>query len=295
MSDKAAVRHFLLSTLVSVILLFVFCAFTVDETQRAMVKRFGNLKTTDGQVKIYKPGLHFKVPILDDVLKFDSRILTIELPSASILTKEKKDVMVDLFVKWRIRDFPKYYKNTSGTLGVAERLLREKIVDGLRAEFGQRTIREVVSGERQGVMDTLKKASSASAKHLGIEVVDTRIKRIDLPDAVRRSVYERMRAERKRIADEHRAMGDSKAEAIQAQADAKVVVILAEANEKSKIVRGEGDREAAKIYNDVLKEDLEFYAFYRRMQAYLATFKDKNDILVVKPDSDFFRYFHGDK
>lgn len=277
------------------VLVFVivgFGLFTVHETERAIVLRLGQmLEDAPGQPRIYTPGLNFKIPLVDTIRYFDTRIQTIMISSSRIVTSEKKDVIVDLFVKWRVSDFPAFFTSTSGNRLRAETLLRQKIVDGVRAEFGKRTIKEVVSGERQDIMQNLLKEASESAKHLGIQVVDTRVKRIDLPEEVSDSVYERMRSERQRIAEEHRAMGQSKANILRAKADARATIILAIAEENAKKVRGEGDAEAARIYAEVFGKDPAFYSFYRSLEAYRETFSSQSDILVLEPKGEFFEHF----
>jgi len=274
------------------LLLVGFTVFPVHETERAMVLRLGQLKSdAEGLPKIYEPGLNFKVPLLDTVRYFDTRIQTILISTSRIVTNEKKDVIVDLFVKWKIQDCAKFFTATGGRRDHAEKLLRQQIVNDVRAEFGRRTIKEVVSGERSDLMQSILKEVASSARHLGIQVIDTRVKRIDLPEEVSESVYERMRSERQRIADEHRAQGQAKANVVRAKADARVTVILANAEESAKHVRGEGDAEASRIYAESHGKDKDFFEFYRSMQAYRETFKNKNDILLVKPDGDFFRFF----
>jgi membrane protease subunit HflC len=223
---------------------------------------------------------------------FDKRIQSLEISSSRIPTKEKKELIVDLFTKWRIKDFAKFYNTTSGGNKVrAEQLLREKIVDGLRGEFGRRNLNDVVSQDRQSVMDKIRTDANNTAQILGIEVVDARIVRIELPQEVSEAVFNLMRTERQRVAAEHRAQGQSRAEAIRADADAKVTILRAQAEREALQTRGDGDGQAAKIYADVYGKDPEFYSFYRSMEAYRETFKRSNDMLVIKPDDAFFRYF----
>jgi membrane protease subunit HflC len=285
-------KSYSLMALLALILMASFSIFTVYETQRAIVLRLGKMvEESPGKPLVFLPGLNFKLPMVDTVRFFDMRLQTIIISSSRIVTSEKKDVLVDLFVKWRINDFPTFFTKTSGDLSRAEMLLRQKIVDGVRAEFGRRTIREVVSGERNEIMQSLLKDAAESAKGLGIEVVDTRIKRLDLPEEVSGSVYSRMRSERQRIAEEHRAKGQSKANILRAQADAAVTILLAEAEGAARVIQGEGDAIAAKIYADAYSKDPDFYRFYRSLSAYQTTFSSKDDILVLKPDGAFFQYF----
>jgi membrane protease subunit HflC len=269
--------------------------FVVDETQRAIVLRLGKMLTDSktSQARVLTPGLQVKLPIIDSVRLFDRRLQTLEISSSRIPTKEKKELIVDLFTKWRIIDFSKFYTTTSGNKARAERLLREKIIDGLRGEFGRRKLNDVVSQDRQQVMDKIRMDANNTAKTLGIEVVDARIVRIDLPQEVSEAVFNLMRTERQRVAAEHRAQGRSRAEAIRADADAKVIIIGAQAQREANQMLGEGEAMAAQIYADNYSKDPEFYGFYRSLEAYRETFKRKDDILVVKPDDAFFKYFRN--
>jgi len=267
--------------------------FTVDEAQRGIIKRLGKFQVDDNNVaRILMPGLHFKVPFADTVRFFDKRIQTLELGGSRIPTKEKKELIVDLFIKWRIEDFAKFLNSTDGNISKANRLLRQKTIDGIRAEVGRRNLNNVVSEDRNLVMRNIREDVDMAAKSLGISVIDTRIVRIDLPREVSEAVFELMRTERRRIAGEHRARGKSRAEAVMAHADAQVTVILAKADKDSQTIKGGGDATAARIYADVYSKDPEFYRFYRSLEAYRETFRDKNDMIVLKPDSAFFKYFH---
>jgi membrane protease subunit HflC len=279
----------------AVLLLAYLSVFTVYESNRALVSRLGNLVSNQGVPVVFGPGLHFKIPLISQVVQFDKRLQTLEIQDSRIVTANKKDVIVNSFIKWRINDFAKFYKATNGDVHRAEVLLEQKINDGLRAEFGKRSITDVVSGERTDIMQILLNELDASAKGLGINVVDVRVKRIDLPLDVSGSVYERMRAERHQVAEEHRATGQRDAEKIKAEADARRTVIIATAESESKRLRGEGEGKAAKIYAEAYNQDPEFYSFYRSLLAYEQSFKDKSDILVVKPDNDFFKYFNKKK
>lgn len=285
--------------LVALILASIIAAlslFTVDETQRALVVRLGKMhRDESGQARVLDAGLQMKVPFIDSVVFFDRRIQTLDISSSRIPTAEKKQLIVDLFAKWRIKDFEKFYISTSGYKPRAERLLKEKIEDGLRAEFGRRNLDNIVSQDRQIVMDKIREDANNAAKSLGLEVVDSRIVRIDLPSEVSEQVYSLMRAERQRVATEQRARGQSKAEAIRAGAEAKAVVIEASAERDGNNLKGEGDATAAKIFANVYNQDPEFYSFYRSLEAYKETFSGKNDMLLVAPDDAFFKYFRENK
>lgn len=271
-----------------------FSLFTVYQTERAITLRLGKIQLGADELPIVKgPGLHMKMPFIDSVRYFDTRLQTMSIESSRILTEEKKDVIVDLFIKWRVKDFAVFFIRTGGDKFRAERLLREQAIDGLRAEFGLRTVKEVVSGERQEIMDRLRDDSNAGAASFGIEVMDARIKRIDFPTEVSEKIYDRMRTERERIAAEHRAQGRSRAEVIKAEADARVTILLAESQQKSKQIRGQGDADATRIYAEAYSADPEFYEFYRSLDAYKETFQGNNDILVLKPEGQFFDYFNS--
>ena len=273
--------------------------FIVDEGQKGIVVQFGKVKRVDsGEPRLYEPGLHFKVPLIDQVRKMDARIQTIDSQADRFVTSEKKDLIIDSYVKWKIEDFSKYYLATGGGNKLqAEDLLKRKINNGLRSEIGNRTIKDIVSGERSTVMeDALKKMARSS--ELGIKVVDVRIKQINLPVEVSNSIYQRMRAERTAVAREHRSQGREKAEILRADIDRKVTVMIADAESNARQLRGEGDAEAAKIYADSYKKDPEFFSFVRSMEAYRKSFAGGNDLMVLKPDSEFFRYLkspHGTK
>ncbi len=271
----------------------------VDEGQKGIVVQFGKVKRVDsGEPRLYEPGLHFKVPLIDQVRKMDARIQTLEGQADRFVTSEKKDLIIDSYVKWKIEDFSKYYLATGGGNKIqAEDLLKRKINNGLRSEIGNRTIKDIVSGERSTVMeDALMKMARSS--ELGIKVVDVRIKQINLPVEVSSSIYQRMRAERTAVAREHRSQGREQAEILRADIDRKVTVMIADAESNARQLRGEGDAEAARIYADSYKKDPEFFSFVRSMEAYRKSFAGGNDLMVLKPDSEFFRYLkspHGNK
>lgn len=238
------------------------------------------------------PGLHFKLPFLTTVLYFDTRLQTLGSQLERIPTRDQKFVYVDYFVKWRIVDFYKYYLSTGNYINRATELLQPKVSDSLKAEFGKKLIEEVVSQDRENIMSTIKTELKVKTKSLGIDIIDMRIKRIDLPEEVRESVYNRMRTKRQKVANEHRYEGQRKAEAIKAEADFNAKKIIAEANKQSEILRGKADADAAKIYSDAFNQNPEFYQFYRSLNAYTKVFANKENVLVLGPDSDFFSYFN---
>jgi len=285
-------KNFSIAILTLIFILVVSSVFIIYEGQRGIVFQFSKIKrdaSTD-EMMVFEPGLHFKIPFIASVRKLDARIQTLDEAPDRFVTSEKKDLMVDSFVKWRIVDFSTYYLRTSGSVDNARALLKQKVNNGLRTEFGNRTIKEIVSGDRDSIMAEALESAASSREELGIEVVDVRIKAINLPTEVSVSIYERMRAERTAVAKEHRSQGQEQAEIIRATIDAKVTVMLAEAQKAASTTRGEGDAQAAKIYSDVYSKDAEFYRFYRSLEAYEKSFNSKSDIMVVKPDSDFFHY-----
>jgi len=274
------------------VLLFVgsFTLFTVDEREKAIMFRLGEIVATD-----FDPGIHFKMPIVNNVRKFDARILTLDSNPEEFLTSEKKNVTVDSFVKWRIINAADYFKAMGGDERRAETRISQIIKDNFRNEFGKRTIQEAVSGERSQIMDNLQINASKQVEEFGIEIVDVRIKRIDLPRDVSSSVFRRMEAERERVAKDFRSRGAEEAERIRADADRQREIISAEAYRDAEQIRGTGDAAAAKIYAHAYTQDKEFYSFYRSLDAYKNTFSSKNDIMVIKPDSEFFKYFSASK
>jgi membrane protease subunit HflC len=277
-----------------VVLVIIFSSvFTVTQGHQAIVMRLGDLvKNASGAVKVYEPGLHVKVPLIESVLDFDTRIQTLDIAKSRIVTSQKKDVNVDYYVKWRIVNLDKYYTSTGGIISNATQLLEQQVNNGLRAEFGQRTISEVVSDDRSQIMQSLRTVADKSASNLGIDVIDVRIKTIDLPDEVSNAVFNRMRAERERVAAEHRAEGKSAAEAIRAKADADVTILTAKAMQQAANLQAQGDKSAAQIYATAYNKDPAFYAFYRSLLAYQQTFKHK-DVFVLSPNSQFFKYMNA--
>ena len=265
--------------------------FVVSEIERAVKLRFGEIVQFD-----LEPGLHFKWPIVNSIRYFDSRILTLDAQPQRYLTSEKKALMVDSFIKWRIKDVAKYFTTTGGDEERAKRLLSQRVDTGLRNEFGIRTVKEVVSGERDQLMNSLTSMLDKIAQEeLGVEVIDLRVKRIDLPLEVSDSVYNRMRTERQRLARELRAQGNEVAEKIRATADKDKTIILADAYREAEETRGNGDAKATATYAEAYSKDPEFYDFTRSLKAYQATFQSKGDILLIDPDSDFFKYLDNSK
>ncbi|VAX09362.1 HflC protein [hydrothermal vent metagenome] len=263
-------------------------AFTVQEWELAIKFRWGKIVDAD-----YTPGLHFLMPVVNDVRKFDARIQTLDAKPERFLTLEKKDVIVDSFAKWRIVDVAQYYRSTGGKISTTGRLLAERINTSLRDEFGKRTIKEVISGERAEIMALLTKDSDEKAAELGVEILDVRVKQIDLPEEVSGSVYDRMRAERHRVASELRAQGAEEAEKIRAGADRKGTVIIADAYKEAEQLRGAGDAKSTEVYATAYNQDREFYSFYRSLNAYRTVFKNGGDMMVLEPDSEFFKYFNN--
>ena len=263
--------------------------FIVTEMQRAVLLEFGKVVRDN-----IEPGLHLKLPIINEVRKFDGRILTSDAPAERFLTLEKKAVIVDSFAKFKIDNVQTYYTSTSGDERRAEELLKERINTGLRNEISKRTLHEVVSGERDELMYVLtNNLNSVAQEQLGVSVVDVRVKRIDLPQEVSQSVYDRMNTERDIEAREHRAKGQELAVGIRADADKQHEVIIAEAYSSAEEIRGEGDAEAASIYAAAFQKDKDFYEFYRSMTAYQRTFSSKGDVLLIQPDSEFFKYMNS--
>jgi len=282
---------------IALIALFVFFStvFTVPEGKRAILTRLGDIVTESGtdKAKVLSPGIHFKLPIIYTAVYFDIRLQNLDVESSRILTAEQKYLLVDYYAKWRIEDIPLYYTRTGGYSIRAQNLLKQKINDALRAAFGKRTIREVVSDDRLEIMENLQKKANESAQSLGISVIDVRIRGIDLPQGVREAVFKRMSTEREQVATRLRAQGMASAEAIRADADAKVEVNIAKAKAEAQQLRASGDGEAADIYTKAYSQNAKFYSFYRSLLAYQHVFKDKNTIMVLKPDGEFFKYFNS--
>ncbi|MBT3813526.1 MAG: protease modulator HflC [Gammaproteobacteria bacterium] len=264
----------------------MMCFFTVSETEKAIKFKFGEIVSAD-----YNPGLHFKFPFINNVKKFDSRILTLDSSPERFLTAEKKNVIVDSFVKWRIGDVTTFYTSVAGDIFQANVRLEQIIKNSFRSEFSKREIKQLVSTDRNDIREALIKNTATAAASLGIDIVDVQVKRIDLPSEVSGSVYSRMEAERERVAREFRSQGSEAAERVRADADKQKEIILADAYRESEIRKGEGDAKAAEIYANAYGANVEFYAFYRSMAAYKETFSNSANIMVTEPDSDFFKYF----
>jgi len=276
---------------VAVLVIGLMSVFIVDERELALKFRLGEIVKSD-----FDSGLYFKMPLINNVKKFDKRILTLDARPANYLTKEKKNVNVDFFVKWRINDVETYYKSMSGG---NERIAAERLYtivnDSLRDQFSKRTIKDVISGEREAIMQTSTVVANEQVTKFGIAVVDVRVKRIDFSEDISNSVYRRMEAERTRVAKDYRSRGAEAAEKIRARSDRKRTVILAEAYRDAEKTRGDGDGKAAGIYAKAYNKDKEFYSFYRSLTAYKNSFNAENDIMVIDPSSDFFKYFKKSK
>ncbi|MEX0739464.1 MAG: protease modulator HflC [Pseudohongiella sp.] len=265
--------------------------FVVKETERAVMLQFGNIVRTD-----IAPGLHFKIPYVNSIRKFDARILTVDATPQRYLTLEQKALLVDSYAMWRIIDVERFYTATSGDETRANALLAQRVNDGLRNKFGERDLQEVVSGQRDALMNELTtELNTYVADEYGIEVIDVRVKRIDLPDDVRSSVYERMTSERQREAQQLRSRGNELAIGIEADADRQEAVLLVEAYRDSERIRGEGDAEAAAIYSAAYTQDPEFYSFTRSLNSYRDTFASKSDVMLLDPESDYFKYLRSDE
>ncbi|BAO45005.1 protease modulator HflC [Thiolapillus brandeum] len=278
------------AAVVAIVLLILasMSLFVVKENETALLLRLGKIVDSD-----FKPGLHVKMPVIQTVQRFDKRLQTLDAKPEHFLTSEKKFVVVDSYIKWRIDDTAQYYRSTRGDMMTTSRLLGERINAALRDEFGKRTISEVVSGERTQIMDELTRRADESSSDLGVEIVDVRIKRIDFPPEISNRVYERMRTERERVARELRAQGAEAAERIRAEADRQKTEILAKAYRESEEIRGKGDAEAAGIYARAFATDAGFYSFWRSLKAYRKVFATGSNMMVLDPDSSFFRYFKG--
>jgi membrane protease subunit HflC len=280
--------RFVLVILIGLVLVVLgLSAFVVDEREYALKFRFGEIVESD-----YEPGLHFKMPIVNNIRKFPRQILTLNNPPEEVITAEKKSVFVDFFVKWRIADPAMYYTSTGGNEVIATGRLLEILKADIRNEFAKRTVREVVSLQRTELMDDMMLAASQTANEFGIEIVDVRVKRIEFSEDVADSVYRRMRQERATVATELRAEGAEEAERMRAEADRQRTVIIAEANRDAQRIRGEGDALSAEIYAQAYEQDPEFYAFYRSIEAYRNSMGLSGDLLVLDPEGDFFRYLN---
>ena len=282
MNPRAAL---LLLIIAGAALVLSMSLFTVDEREYALKLRFGEIVRAD-----YEPGLHFKTPFVNTVRKFDDRVLTRNNPNEAFLTAEKKNLRVDFYVKWRITDPSQYFRSTGGDERLATSRLLEIIKDGLRAQFARQTLQEVVTADRREVIDELMDSAGVTARELGIEIIDVRVKTLDLPPDVSESVFNRMRQERARVASQLRAEGAETAERIRADADRQRTVIIAESQRDAQRIRGAGDARAADIYAEAFGRDREFYDFWRSMQAYRTSLGRGDDVFVISPEGEFFQY-----
>lgn len=264
--------------------------FTVEQGETAVVFRLGEIVQSD-----VKPGLHLKTPFINSVKIFDARLQTLDSESERYLTKEKKNLIIESFVKWRIVDAEKFYTSTNGDIRLANMRLAQIIKDSLRAEFGNRTVQEAISRDRSTIVRDITIGTKDDVASFGIELADVRVKRVDLPLDVSESVYRRMEAERTRVAKELRSEGAEAAERIRADADRQKVVTLSDAFREAETIRGQGDAKSADIYSKAYNKDKEFYAFYQSLNAYQDAFRDKSDVILVDPKSDFFKYFNSQK
>ncbi|MDO6443811.1 MULTISPECIES: protease modulator HflC [unclassified Marinobacter] len=274
-----------------VVLLVLSSVYIIPETHRGVMLRFGELVETD-----IKAGIHFKVPVIDQVREFDIRLLTMDLPSRQYLTVEKKPLDVTSYIAWKIRDVDQFYRATGGDEFRAQSLLLSRVDNGLRDEFGVRTMHEVVSGQRDELMHTLRdRVNETSVKEFGIDVIDIRVKAIEFPGQVSENVYRRMATEREKLAQEFRSRGRELGEGIRADADRQKTVTLAAAFASAEETRGEGDGEAARIYAEAYGSNPEFYSFYRSLQAYRNTFSSKDDVMVIDSNSEFLKFMKDSK
>jgi len=279
-------RNLIAGALLLLAVLIYASAYTVDEREKAIKFQFSRI--VDSEIE---PGLHFKLPLMQSVIKFPARILTLDANEERFLTSEKKYVLVDFFVKWKISDVATFYRATSGRLGAASSRLEDIMKDGLRNEFSRRTIEQALSEQRDEIMQGLENKSNAASQQLGISIVDVRVSKIDFPEQVSESVFERMRSERMRVAQDFRARGAEEAEKIKAGADRQATIIMAEAYRDSEKTRGEGDAKSAETYASAYQADSDFYSFYRSLDAYRKTLGKQGDMMVLEPDSEFFRFF----
>lgn len=262
--------------------------YIVDEREKAIVFRFGEIVRSNDE-----PGLHWKYPFINNVRKFDSRVQTLDFSPQEYLTDEKKNLVVDSFVKWRVDDVAQYYVTVSGDITAAARRLSQRVNNSLREEFGRRNVQNVISGDRNEIMSRVQKATDEQARAIGVEIVDVRLKRVDLVEEVSEQVYRRMEAERSRVAKDLRAKGAEEAEKIRSNADRQRRIIVANAQRDGQVLRGEGDGQATRIYAEAFGRDDDFYEFYRSLNAYEATFNSTDDLLVLEPNSQFFKFFNN--
>lgn len=297
-------KSFITPVIIGVVVILILISstlFTVYESDRAIIARLGELKRENktGQVKIYGPGLHMKLPLIDRATLFDSRLAMTEIPSERIATKEKEALLVDLYIQWRISDYALFYNTTQGYLegfsgrDRAEQLLRQNVKSILHAEFGLRTLQDIISGARKELMEKLVQRSDELVHGYGMQIVDVRVNRVDYPPEVNDKVFDRIRSERGQVAVRYRATGESKAAMIRAEADRNARVLVAEAEKEAERIRGEGDAEAIKVYAESYNKSPDFFEFYRSLEAYRNSLQGRNDTFILKPDGDFFKYFRS--
>lgn len=278
--------NFIGAIIAGLLVMAAMSIFTVDQRQYAVVFQLGEVKRA-----IAEPGLYFKVPLVQNIRYFEKRIITLDNPEPErFITSEKKNVLVDSYIKWRIVDPNLYYISVGGDESRAKTRLNQTVNAGLREEFGKRTVHDVVSGERDKIMEQMREKADADARKIGVQIVDVRLKRVELPTEVSEAVYRRMEAERKRVANELRSEGAAEAEKIRADADRQREILIAEAYRDAQKIKGDGDAKSTAIYAQAFGQNPEFFAFYRSLEAYRSSFKSKNDVLVVEPNSDFFKY-----
>jgi len=276
-------------SILTALVVVAMAIFTVDQRQFALVFQLGEVKRV-----ITEPGLNFKIPMIQNVRLFEKRLLTLDNNEPErFITSEKKNVLVDSYIKWRIIDPNLYYISVGGDEARAKTRLNQTVNAGLREEFGKRTVHDVISGEREKIMDQMREKADADARKIGVQIVDVRLKRVELPNEVSEAVYRRMEAERKRVANELRSEGSAEAEKIRADADRQREVIIANAYRDAQKIKGDGDAQATAIYGQAFNQNPEFYAFYRSLEAYRGSFKTKSDLLIVEPNSEFFKYMKG--
>lgn len=289
------IKTFSLLAVVAVLVIVSASVFTVQQGQNAMVLRLGKIVTLSNSDKprILGAGLHFKLPFIENVKQFDMRLHTDSVQLPQVYIKNGNYFVVDYYFKWRVVDLPKYYTSTGGIVEQAQKLMTRKIEDSLRVVFGKSTLKEVVTEERVAIMQSLRSEADKNVKNLGIEIVDLRIKAIDLPPEVRQSVFDSMRADRQKVANKFRGEGYSQAEKIRAEAEAERIRIISQAQRDAEKIRAIGISKAAQIYSNAFHNDAEFYSFYRSLTAYKGIFANSNDILVLQPKGDFFKYFNN--
>ncbi len=285
---KASIGNILIGAIALIIVLNM-TMFVVDQRQAAIVLQLGEMVSVKTE-----PGLHFKIPLAQNVRYFDARILTLDSAEPErFITSEKKNVLVDSFVKWRIIDVKQYYISVGGDEMRAQTRLKQTVNSSMREEFGKRTVNEVISGERDKIMEVLREKTDSDARKIGVQVMDVRLKRVDFPLEISESVYRRMEAERKRVANELRATGNAESEKIRADADRQREVTLANAYRDAQRIKGDGDAKSSALYASAYGRNSEFYSFYRSMEAYKQSFKNKSDVMVLDPSSAFFKYLKG--